>query len=133
MQNIRLGNIEESDSASGEEPELELELDEEENNDDSDEEREESGLADSREQTLQRLNNRNFNAHRDAKPREERKKKDGLDSEDIKNRVSRTLRSQDNQQNYKQHSKRNLVKGKEKRRNRDVVKSARTGTGGIFD
>ncbi|KAI9490670.1 RIO1 family-domain-containing protein [Zychaea mexicana] len=83
-----------------------------------------------------RLNNRDFKAHRDTsinkKPRSE-KKKTPMNEDKIKDRVSRSLRGQANRQNYRSAVKRNQEKGKEKRKNRDVVKSASRGTGGIFD
>ncbi|KAI9019171.1 RIO1 family-domain-containing protein [Phycomyces nitens] len=117
MRSLRLGNTEPE-----EEEEEEEEEEGEENSDESEEDNEDAPEA---------TNNRDFKAHRDIKPKS--KKKKSLDDETIKDRVSQALRSQGNKQNYKQLVRRNLVKGKEKRKNRDVIKNVKGGTGGIFD
>jgi RIO kinase 2 len=85
---------------------------------------------------LKPTDNRNFKAYRDTNKAEKPKKpktKGGLDEDAIKDKVTRALKSQENRQTGKHHSRRNLTKGKEKRKNKDVIKHARNGNGSIFD
>lgn len=85
---------------------------------------------------LKPTDNRNFKAYRDANKVEKAKKpksKGALDEEAIKDKVTRALKGQENRQTGKHHSRRNLTKGKEKRKNKDVIKHARNGNGSIFD
>lgn len=114
LQSLRLGNTE---------PIVQKE------NDSEDEDEQEDEVEE-----LEEINNRDYKAHRDENKTKPRKRATAPLTEDtIKDRVSRSLRKQESRQNYKQHVRRNQVKGKEKRRNRDVVKSATKGTGSIFD
>lgn len=118
LQSLRLGNTE---------PIVQKENDSEDEDEQEDEQEDEV-------EELEEINNRDYKAHRDENKTKPRKRATAPLTEDtIKDRVSRSLRKQESRQNYKQHVRRNQVKGKEKRRNRDVVKSATKGTGSIFD
>ncbi|KAF7729158.1 Serine/threonine-protein kinase RIO2 [Apophysomyces ossiformis] len=133
LQNIRLGNTEPIDDDYESEEE---EVEDEESAEEAEEEEyaEENEGKDSRpdaNRPLQALNNRDFKAHRDTKPKT--RKKTTLSEDVIKERVSQAMRTQSNKQNYRSHVRRNQVKGKEKRKNRDVVKFASKGNGSIFD
>ncbi|KAI8143595.1 RIO1 family-domain-containing protein [Fennellomyces sp. T-0311] len=119
LRNLRLGNTEPIVSEQDRQSDEASEASEEEEEEEDDQEPEE-------------LNNREFKAHRDTS-KKSRPKRTQLNDENIKDRVSRSLRGQVNRDNYKKAVKRNQVKGKEKRRNRDVIKAAKGGTGGIFD
>ncbi|KAI9278879.1 RIO1 family-domain-containing protein [Phascolomyces articulosus] len=128
LRNLRLGNTE---------PESEEEEEEEEEEDEEDNDEEGQRTSDEEDDDEpERLNNRDFKAHRDTNPTKKTrstKKKQTMTEDNIKDRVSRSLRGQNKKDSYRSAVKRNQVKGKEKRRNRDVVKSASRGTGGIFD
>ncbi|KAI9318644.1 RIO1 family-domain-containing protein, partial [Dichotomocladium elegans] len=116
--NLRLGNTESTDSESSEEAE------EEESGDDSEED--DGPMV---------LNNREFKAYRDVKPTAPAgasRRKAPLNEESIKERVSRSLRSRANRENYRQSVRRNQTKGRGKRRDNEVIKASRSGSGGIF-
>ncbi|KAI8376033.1 RIO1 family-domain-containing protein [Radiomyces spectabilis] len=132
LQNMRLGNTEPVEEEESEEEETEEDRDYSEEEEDEAEGHDRGSFDDDGEPV--RLNNREYQAHRDTESKP-RKKTTGtaLTEDAIKDRVSRSLRSQANRQNYRQHVRRNQVKGKEKRKNRDIVKSAKGGNGGIFD
>ncbi|KAI7852239.1 RIO1 family-domain-containing protein [Circinella umbellata] len=120
LKNLRLGNTEPIVSESEEE----------------EEEEEEGSRSSDEDEEPERLNNREFKAHRDTninKKTESTKKRAVTKEDQIKDRVARSLKGQANRENYRRAVKRNNEKGKEKRKNRDVVKSASRGTGGIFD
>lgn len=115
--NLRLGNTEPIDQ-------------QESSQEESDEEEQEED-----EEPMQ-LNNRDFKAYRDVKKPASSapsRGKQPLTEESIKERVQRSLKSKNNRENYRQAVRRNQTKGRTKRRNEDVIKSARKGTGGIFD
>ncbi|KAI7887545.1 RIO1-domain-containing protein [Lichtheimia hyalospora FSU 10163] len=117
--NLRLGNTEPIDQ----EESSEEESDQEEEDEDEDEE-------------PMQLNNREFKAYRDVKKptaSAPSRGKQPLSEESIKERVQKSLKSKSNRENYRQAVRRNHTKGRTKRRNDDVIKSARKGTGGIFD
>ncbi|KAG0167478.1 hypothetical protein DFQ28_000297 [Apophysomyces sp. BC1034] len=135
MQNLRLGNTEPIEEYESEEEEEEEEEEDSEGEEENEEEegaekqtRKDKSDGDGR---LRAPNNRDFKAHRDTKPKT--RKSTTLNEDAIKERVSQAMRSQTNKQNYKGHVRRNQVKGKEKRKNRDVVKYATGGNGSIFD
>ena len=118
--NLRLGNTEPIDQ----EESSEEESDQEEEDEEEDE-----------EEPMQ-LNNREFKAYRDVKKptaSTPSRGKQPLNEESIKERVQKSLKSKSNRENYRQAVRRNHTKGRTKRRNNDVIKSARKGTGGIFD
>ncbi|KAJ8656846.1 hypothetical protein O0I10_007443 [Lichtheimia ornata] len=117
--NLRLGNTEPIDQ----EESSEEESDQEEDGEDDEEE-------------PMQLNNRDFKAYRDVKKPASStpsRGKQPLSEESIKERVQRSLKSKNNRENYRQAVRRNQTKGRTKRRNNDVIKSASKGTGGIFD
>jgi RIO kinase 2 len=125
-------------------PETESEESEEESSDiGSDYEQEESDNEDELKHSsigddlLAPTGNRDFKAYRDTSKASEKakkpKSKGELDENVIKDRVTRALKSQENRQSGKHHSRRNLIKGKEKRKNKDIIKHARNGNGSIFD
>ncbi|KAI7883819.1 RIO1 family-domain-containing protein [Mucor mucedo] len=127
LRNMRLGNTEETES------EEEEEVVEEEEEDDSAEEElsEEAELA-RRGEKIERLNNRDFKAHRDVKPKKSTKKLSvtaaaAAKDEELKSKVARTLKSQTNKQNVR-NTRGNNLKNKGKRSDRAAVKG-----GDIFD
>ncbi|KAI8578801.1 hypothetical protein K450DRAFT_245588 [Umbelopsis ramanniana AG] len=109
----------------------------------SDDEQEESEEEDEQKHSstgddlLAPTGNRDFKAYRDSSKANEKTKKPkakgDLDENAIKEKVTRALKSQENRVTGKHHSRRNLTKGKEKRKNKDVIKHARNGNGSIFD
>ena len=85
-----------------------------------------------RSEKIERLNNRDFKAHRDVTPKKPAKKLTGnaaavAKEEELKNKVARTLKSQTNKQNVK-NTRGNNLKHKGKRSD----KAAANGRG-IFD
>ncbi|KAI8065724.1 RIO1 family-domain-containing protein [Gongronella butleri] len=136
MQNLRLGNTEETDDEEDDEVEEEHQL----GSQDEDEYDSDGSMAamGSDDDDIEALNNRDFKAHRDTRPgatdaSTDKLKKKMTKEEVIKDKVSRTLRSKGNRQNAKQLTRRNLAKGRDKRRTADVIKYASGGTGSIFD
>jgi RIO kinase 2 len=118
LRNIRLGNTEPFGS------DLEESEEEEESKEEEEEEQvysEKEELA-RRSEKIEKLNNRDYKAHRDpaAKPKDKETQ--------MKDRVARTLKSESNRGNYKQHVKRNTGKGKAKRKDKEATKG-----GSIFD
>lgn len=136
LRNLRLGNdLSEDEEHSEESEEDEYGNDYASNNGDSDDE-EEYRHPSVGDDMLKPTDNRNFKAYRDANKVEKAKKpksKGTLDEDAIKDKVTRALKGQENRQTGKHHSRRNLTKGKEKRKNKDVIKHARNGNGSIFD
>ncbi|CAO3585058.1 unnamed protein product [Absidia cylindrospora] len=133
LRNLRLGNTEPLES------EEESELEESEQDDEEDEQDYDSDQVDvgSDQGDLPALNNRDYKAHRDTNPAAQKKPIKTVakptKEEVMKEKVSRGLRAHGSKQQYKQLVKRNQTKGREKRKNLDVIKHARGGTGGIFD
>ncbi|KAI8974334.1 RIO1 family-domain-containing protein [Pilobolus umbonatus] len=111
LRNLRLGNTEltEEEISSSEEEEEE-------------EEEEEDDLA-TREQKIERLNNRNYKAYQDVTPKQQHKPTTkAKKEEDIKNKVARTLKSQVNKQNVK-NTRCNMTKSRSKRKEKDAIKN----------
>ncbi|KAL7317402.1 Serine/threonine-protein kinase rio2 [Mucor circinelloides] len=130
MRNIRLGNTE---PTSEEEEEGYEDQASEDDEDESEEEQvdEETELA-RRSQKIEKLNNRDYKAHRDVKPKKNIKKSGTAASaaakeEAVKSKVARALKSQTNKQNVK-NTRGNNLKNKGKRRDKADCKG-----GGIFD
>lgn len=139
LRNLRLGNTEPIESEESEESEVESEDDDEGEGEDENEQDYDSDQVDvgSDQDDLPALNNRDYKAHRDTNPIDSRKPIKTVakpTKEDLmKEKVSKGLRAQGSKQQYKQLVKRNQTKGREKRKNMDVIKHARGGTGSIFD
>jgi len=129
---LRLGNdVPETESEESDEEESDDGSDRAEEQSDEDDEWKHSTVDDN---MLKPTNNRDFKAYRDASQKPKKPKaKTGLDEDVIKERVTRALKSQESRQTGKHHSRRNLIKGKEKRKNKDIIKHARNGNGSIFD
>ncbi|KAG2177845.1 hypothetical protein INT43_003092 [Umbelopsis isabellina] len=135
LRNLRLGNDLSDDEEHSEDSE-ENEYSNEYASDNGDSDDEEEHRPSVGDDMLKPTDNRNFKAYRDANKVEKAKKpksKGALDEEAIKDKVTRALKGQENRQTGKHHSRRNLTKGKEKRKNKDVIKHARNGNGSIFD
>ncbi len=86
------------------------------------------------ESDLELPENRNFKAHRDTAPNSKPHKpvQKVFDETSIKERVARSLRSQGNKQR-KHNGNRNDLKGREKRRERNIAKHGSKGDGSILD
>lgn len=129
LRNIRLGNTEPTTS---EEEEEEEESDQEEEEEEEGEEEvldEEAELA-RRGEKIEKLNNRDYKAHRDVKPKKTVKKSStsaAVKEEELKSKVARTLKSKTNKQNVK-NTRGNNLKNKGKRRDKAECRG-----GGIFD
>ncbi|CAO3668015.1 unnamed protein product [Umbelopsis ramanniana] len=132
LRNLRLGNDMETESEESEEELSDLGSDEEESEEEDEQNRSSTG-----DDLLAPTGNRDFKAYRDSSKANEKAKKPKakgeLDENAIKEKVTRALKSQENRTTGKHHSRRNLTKGKEKRKNKDVIKHARNGNGSIFD
>lgn len=132
LRNLRLGNDMETESEESEEELSDLGSDEEESEEEDAQNRSFKG-----DDLLAPTGNRDFKAYRDSSKANEKAKKPKakgeLDENAIKEKVSRALKNQENRTTGKHHSRRNLTKGKEKRKNKDVIKHARNGNGSIFD
>lgn len=129
LRNIRLGNTEPTSEEESEE-EHEQDSNNEEDSEEEEELDEETELA-RRSEKIEKLNNRDFKAHRDVEPKKTVKKSGAAAAaakeEDVKNKVARTLKSQTNKQNIK-NTRGNNLKNKGKRRDKADCKG-----GGIFD
>ncbi|KAI8343636.1 RIO1 family-domain-containing protein [Chlamydoabsidia padenii] len=132
LRNLRLGNTEPIESEEDDESQVESEQD-----DDSEQEYDSDQVdVGSDQDDLPALNNRDFKAHRDTNSTQKKPIKTVVKptkEELMKEKVSKGLRAQGSKQQYKQLVKRNQTKGREKRKNMDVIKHARGGTGSIFD
>lgn len=127
LRNMRLGNTEETESESEEEV-----VEEEEDDESAEEELSEEAELARRGEKIERLNNRDFKAHRDVKPKKSTKKLSvtaaaAAKDEELKSKVARTLKSQTNKQNVR-NTRGNNLKNKGKRSDRAAVKG-----GDIFD
>lgn len=130
LRNIRLGNTEPTSEEESEE-EVEQDSDDDEENLDDDEELDEETELARRSEKIEKLNNRDFKAHRDVEPKKTVKKSGTAAAAakeiDVKNKVARTLKSQTNRQNIK-NTRGNNLKNKGKRRDQADCRG-----GGIFD
>lgn len=129
---MRLGNdLSETESEESENEQSDNDSEEAEGQSDDDDDVNHSTMGES---LMTPTNNRNFKAYRDASQKPKKPKaKTGLDEDAIKEKVTRALKGQESRQTGKHHSRRNLIKGKEKRKNKDIIKHARGGNGSIFD
>lgn len=128
MRNIRLGNTE----PTSEEEESEDEADESQEDSDEEEEVDEETELARRSEKIEKLNNRDYKAHRDVKPKKTVQKSGtaaaaAAKEEAVKNKVARALKSQTNKQNVR-NTRGNNLKNKGKRRDKADCKG-----GGIFD
>ncbi|KAI8640106.1 RIO1 family-domain-containing protein [Parasitella parasitica] len=127
LKNIRLGNTEPTSDEEEQVSERDSDDDGEESGQEEEELDEEAEMA-RRSKKIEKLNNRDFKAFRDVKPKKTTKKSEtATKEEEVKNKVARTLKSQTNRQNVK-NTRGNNHKSKSKRKDKADCKG-----GGFFD